>query len=344
MVATDFVAPTADRALGGGVVPTFSVIIPAYQAARSVAEAVHSALAQTVSPHEVIVADDGSTDDIASALAAFAGRIVFLRLPHRGAAAARNAAVCAATGDFVVMLDADDVYEPERLEAVGELAEARPDLDILATDLYHEEAGRIEGRFYDVVDFVIDDQRRGILEACFFACPAMRRSRVLEVGGFDESLALGEDWDLFIRLVLSGARAGLVVRPLMRYRKHPASATAARAQSLEARVTVLEKARSGAELAPQERRFLDTCISRARSRAVLNAAGERARLRSRHLRRSLLGDAVARGLTPATRLALAAATVTPVAQVQLLRRQERRVASRRRGSKLRRSTSRIGDS
>jgi glycosyltransferase involved in cell wall biosynthesis len=325
------VVPAADRPPRQGAVPTFSVVIPAYQTANSVAEAVDSALVQTLSPHEVIVADDGSTDDIASALAAFADRVVFLRLPHRGAAAARNAAVRTSTGDFVVMLDADDVYEPERLEALGELAAARPDLDILATDLYYEEAGRLEGRFYDVMEFVVADQRRGILEACFFACPAMRRSRVLEVGGFDESLELGEDWELFIRLVLAGSRAGLVDRPLMRYRKHAASVTAARARSLAARITVLEKVRREAELAPSERRFLERCISRVRSRAVLNAAAESATADQRHLRRSLLRAAVVRGLTPTTRVALAAAAFTPVARAQLLRRHERRVARRRIG-------------
>jgi glycosyltransferase involved in cell wall biosynthesis len=347
-----FVVPPPDRPPARGPVPTFSVVIPAYQAADSVAEAVDSALAQTLRPHEVIVADDGSTDAIESALAAFTDRVVVLRLPHRGAAAARNAAVRAATGDFVVMLDADDVYEPERLEALGALAAARSDLDILATDLYYEEAGRLEGRFYDLMEFVVAEQRRGILEACFFACPAMRRSRVLEVGGFDESLELGEDWDLFIRLVLSGSRAGLIDRPLMRYRKHAASATSARARSLTARVTVLEKVRREAELGSRERRFLEGCISRVRSRAVLNAAAERARADERGLSRSLLRSAVIPGLTPTTRFALAAAAVTPVARAQLLRRHERRVARRRIGVRgrprvkqsltIRRSTSRSG--
>jgi glycosyltransferase involved in cell wall biosynthesis len=309
-------------------------VIPAYQAAGTIAEAVQSALAQTVEAHEVIVCDDGSTDDIASAIAPFDDRVILLRRPHRGPAAARNSALRVASGDFIVMLDADDVYEPGRLSALGELATARPDLDILATDLYYEEEGRLEGRFYEFVDFVLDDQRRGILEACFIACPALRRVRVLEVGGFDESLGIdgvagpsrirgAEDWDLFIRLILRGSRVGLVNEPLMRYRKHPTSTTPA--QSLSARVTVLERVRSGAGLTLAERRFLKACIARAASRAVLRHANELLAMNG-PFRRSLLGFAGARGITLPTRLALFAAALTPFARTRLLRWQERHVA------------------
>jgi glycosyltransferase involved in cell wall biosynthesis len=321
-----FLAPPPDAPVALGGVPSFSVVIPAYQAAGTIADAVESALAQTLDAHEVIVCDDGSTDDIASAVAPFGDRIVFLRRRHRGPGAARNAALRVASGDFVVMLDADDFYEPERLSALGELATARRDLDILATDLYYEKEGRPQGRFYEFTDFVIDDQRRGIMEACFFACPAMRRARVLEVGGFDESLGIAEDWDLFIRLILSGSRAGLVNEPLMRYRKHPASTTADRARSLAARVAILEKVRSDAGLTPAEHRFLEACIARATSRAVLSHANELVRVNSAYFRRSLLGFIGTRGITPSTRLALSAAAVTPFAPTRLLRWQERRIA------------------
>jgi glycosyltransferase involved in cell wall biosynthesis len=102
--------------------PTFSVAIAAYQAADVVGEAIESALAQTVPPHEVVVCDDGSTDDLDRALEPYRDRIVLLRQRNRGEAAAKNAAARAASGDFVAILDADDVYLPERLEALGRLA------------------------------------------------------------------------------------------------------------------------------------------------------------------------------------------------------------------------------
>src|SRR5256885_260794 len=94
-----FRAPPAPRDIvPRGEPPTFSVVIAAYQAAATIGEAVESALEQSVAPHEVIVCDDGSTDDLERALARYRGRIELRRKPHGGSASARNAAVEAASG------------------------------------------------------------------------------------------------------------------------------------------------------------------------------------------------------------------------------------------------------
>jgi glycosyltransferase involved in cell wall biosynthesis len=324
------VVPAPDRVIEPGPVPSFSIFIPAYQAAAFIAEAVESALAQTVEAHEVIVCDDGSTDETVTALAPYRGQIVLLRRPHRGVNAAKNAAISAASGDFVVELDADDVFEPERLRALGELGAARPDLDLLGTDLYYEEASVRNGRFYEFTEFPLEHQRLRILETCFVACPALRRSRVLEIGGFDESLDIAGDWDLFIRLILEGSRVGIVDEPLMRYRKQAASITANRPRSLAARVTVLEKTRSHPGLTADERRFLEARLIRARSREVLNHAKVLTSSNAPSSRRSMLALAGTRGIAPSTRLALAAAAFTPVAATfPLLSWEERRVVRSR---------------
>src|SRR5215208_7864911 len=91
--ARPYLAPAADAAVEPGPVPSFSIVIPAYQMAGFIAEAVESALGQTLEPREVIACDDGSTDELEAALAPFRERITFLRRPHRGAGAARNEAV-----------------------------------------------------------------------------------------------------------------------------------------------------------------------------------------------------------------------------------------------------------
>ena len=322
-------APPSEAPVRPGQVPTFSIVIPVYQAAAFVGDAVASALAQTVAPHEVIVCDDGSTDDLAAALAPYTDRIIVLRRPHRGVGAARNAAVEIASGEFVVMLDADDVYEPARLAALGELAAARPDLDILATDLWLEEDGAASDRFYDTLGFPLADQRLAILEACFVACPALRRTRVLEEHGFDESLVVAEDWDLFMRLILGGSRAGLVPEPLVRYRRHLSSTTADRARSLWTRVRVLEKVRLHPTLTPDERAFVDRCLSRARTRARLKDASALAGSRGTDVRRSLLRLVRADGTPVATRLVAAAAAVAPRPGATVLAWEERRVARSR---------------
>ena len=133
-----------------------------------------------------------------------------------------------ATGDYVATLDADDEYLPGRLAALEAAALARPDLDILATDVLFETDGRSAGRFNEQTPFPADGQRSAVLDRCFVAVPAVRRTRLLAIGGFDESLRTSEDWDLLIRLVLAGAAAGLVDEPLYRYRLRPDSLTADR--------------------------------------------------------------------------------------------------------------------
>src|SRR3954452_14945140 len=101
--------------------PTISVVIPAYEAAGTIAEAVESALSQEPPPDEVIVADDGSTDPLQEGLEPYRDRVALPRLPHAGGAAARNAACGRASGDFVLFLDADDLLLPGKLAALAGL-------------------------------------------------------------------------------------------------------------------------------------------------------------------------------------------------------------------------------
>jgi glycosyltransferase involved in cell wall biosynthesis len=303
--------------------PSFSVVIPAYNSASSIAEAVKSALAQTVAAHEVIVCNDGSGDDLPGALAGVRDRIVLLDRPHRGAAAARNEAVRAASGEFVAMLDADDAFEPDRLAVLGELASACPELDLLASDAYFESDGRITGRFHEYVDFAPERHDLAILDRCFIAWPALRRERVLAVGGFDDSpqIAPSEDWELFIRLILDGARVGVVDRPLLRYRRHAGSMTANRMQTLRSRVAVLEKTSLRRDLTAQQRQHLARSLVRAHSRTALAEARVQP-----PPRRQLLASARRRDIVPAARLALAATALMPRTRASLLARAERRIA------------------
>jgi glycosyltransferase involved in cell wall biosynthesis len=320
-----FLTPPPDAPLALGATPSFSIVTPAYQAAGTVADAIESALAQTLEAHEVIVCDDGSTDDLEGALAPFRERITLLRRPHRGVGAARNEAIRASSGDFVVLLDADDRYEPDRLRALGELAATRPDLDILGTDAYYQVGDSLKGRFYEFTAFAAEEQRLAILDRCFVAWPALRRARVLDVGSFDESLAIAEDWDLFLRLILTGSKVGIVAEPLMRYRRHPASLTANRSRALRSRVAMLEKARPEVSLNPEERGYLERCLTRALSRSLLFDAQAIIADRRQGTRRRLLALAGS-DAQPTTRLALVAAACAPAIAAPLLAWKERRVA------------------
>ncbi len=268
-----FLAPPVERPPAPGPAPTFSVVIPVYNAAATVGEAIESALRQTVPAHEVIVCDDGSTDDLDDAIAPYRERIIFMRKENGGGASALNAAAARATGEFVALLDADDAYASERLEALNELATARPDLDILTTDAVYEVDGREVGRFNGPANpFAVTQQREAILERCFIFGPAVLRARLLKVGGWDESVAIAYDWDLWLRLILNGSQAGSVDEPLFRYRLHDASLSARRAESLRERVTILERVRSHPGLTDAERVKLGASLAGHRRNALLAEA------------------------------------------------------------------------
>jgi glycosyltransferase involved in cell wall biosynthesis len=165
--------------------PTFSVVIPTYQSADTIADAVRSVLGQTRPAHEIIVVDDGSTDDLDGALEPLLEQITLIRKANGGGASALNAGARQATGDFLAILDSDDVYLPGRLSALAQLAAAQPGLDLLTTDAYFVVDHERVGRFNVANPFPVDGQRETILERCFIFAPAIRRSRLLEIRGFD---------------------------------------------------------------------------------------------------------------------------------------------------------------
>ena len=127
----------------------------------------------------------------------------------------------------------------------GRLGAARPDLDILATDCLLVADGVVTRRYHEPYNpFHTDDQRRAILRQNWIASPAVRRRTWLDAGGYDESIRYGADWECWIRLILGGARAGLVDEPYFCYRQRPDSLTGARCEILRGRVQVLTKTRA----------------------------------------------------------------------------------------------------
>lgn len=319
----DFRAPAVAEQLPARTVPTFSIVIAVHNAASSIAEAVDSALAQTHAPLEVIVCDDGSTDGTAAMLEPYGDRIAYLRMEHRGAASARNSALEIMNGEFFVVLDADDAYLPERLEALAELAIARPDLDIVCTDAFFEADHRVVGRFAEGCPFEVVDQRSAILERCFCAWPAIRRTTLLSAGGFDESLRTGSDWECAIRLIHAGATAGFVDEPLYRYRVHDESLTADRVRTLRERVLFLERVGHSYALTDRERTVLARSLRAQRASLVLTEAEAALRGRSRDARRHALAAARSHGIGWRSRLAALAAVLAPRTAARALERRAR---------------------
>jgi Glycosyl transferase family 2 len=267
MRVAELLAPSGTATRDAGPTPTFSVVVAAYNVAPSIGAALDSAFAQSLAPREVIVCDDGSTDELDAALAPYGDRITLVRKENGGEGSAKNAAARAASGDFVAILDADDAYLPGRLEALAQLAAARPDLDLLTTDAYLEVEGRCVRRCYtDDWRFEVEDQRRAILQRNFiFGHVAVRRARFLAVGGFDETIRWTTDWECWIRMILDGARAGCVAEPLAIYRVHEGGLSASRDRLLAGRVQTLEKTAGRPDLTEEERSLVVGTLDRYRS-------------------------------------------------------------------------------
>lgn len=240
---------------------TVGVLVTAHDVAAHLPAALDSIFAQTRPADQVVVCDDASSDDVDGALRPFGDRVRLVRHPvQRGEGAAKNTAVAALDTDLVVVLDGDDEMTPQRLEALCWLAERRPDLHLLTTT-WEDFGPEVEPTAWSLADhFPTVDQRAEILRWNFVPAPALRRSALLEAGGFDETLRYGPDWECYVRMFLRGAAAGLVPRPLYRYRRWSGQQTADPERVLAGRVRVAEVIAANPLLEPADRRIAEASL------------------------------------------------------------------------------------
>jgi glycosyltransferase involved in cell wall biosynthesis len=200
--------------------PRVSVVIPCYNLGRYLPDAINSVRRQTFSDLEIIIVDDGSTDEeTAGALRAAVGpdlRIV--RSGNRGLPAARNLGISHARGQYVSCLDADDIFEPAWLELAVARLDAAPELAFVShwLEAFGDEQGEWTPGRSDLAALL--DQN------VFNGAALFRRLLVDVVGGFDESMRDGcEDWEFWIRVMEGGHRGATIPSALYRYRRRPDS-------------------------------------------------------------------------------------------------------------------------
>jgi GT2 family glycosyltransferase len=321
-VRSHLAPPPPPGSTPAGRAPTFSVIVAAYQAAETIGAALDSALNQTLPPVDVVVCDDGSTDGLDAALARFGDRVHVLRLANAGEGSAKNAAAREARGEFVAILDADDTYLPERLAALSELATARPDLDVLTTNARLEARGTLVRYCYGADwTFPVVHQRQEILRRNFvFGHAAVRRERLLAVGGFDETIRWTADWELWIRMILSGSAVGCVDEPLAVYNLHEASLTAQRSSLTRGRIETLDKTARNPALSGEEQEIVSVARRAATRELALIELRDSSSVGGAVLRRRALVVASDRGHGVMTRLKAAAVFAAPRLASRLLRR------------------------
>jgi len=176
--------------------PAVAIVIPCFEQKRFLRRAIDSALAQTVPPREVIVVDDGSDEDLSDIAEAFP-QVVFIRQGNRGTSGAKNRGMKAATSDKIVFLDADDALKPDALASGLECFEANPQAGFVYGGFEVVSRGSRETELQRVESHrdLIRTNWIGMLGAVMFD-----RRKLVGCGGFDETLEMCEDWDLFLRL------------------------------------------------------------------------------------------------------------------------------------------------
>jgi glycosyltransferase involved in cell wall biosynthesis len=208
--------------------PLVSVLIPAFNAGRTIERALASVFAQDREEFELIVVDDGSTDDTAERAARYEGvRLLRLRR-NRGVSAASNAGVALAKGEFIAFLDADDEWLPGKLEAQIAVLEASPTTsfvcgpwrEVRLSGSTTVQPSRGQAHLYSETAW------RELLAASFVLKSTVmaRKACILNAGGFDEKLLIAEDQDMWIRLALLGT-VGWYPEPLTIHYETPNSLT-----------------------------------------------------------------------------------------------------------------------
>jgi glycosyltransferase involved in cell wall biosynthesis len=185
-----------------------SVIIPVYNSARTIRRAVDSVLSQTHPPNEIVLVDDGSTDNLAAAVTSYGKQVRLLRKMNGGAASARNFGIENSRGEYVAFLDSDDYWERDKLDRQLEVFRRHSDLGLCASRYYQQVPGELRAppveESADLLNRVlaVSDREAFTVGTRIWTSTVLLRRQVLGHQRFDPKLRTAEDRDLWIRLAM----------------------------------------------------------------------------------------------------------------------------------------------
>jgi glycosyltransferase involved in cell wall biosynthesis len=254
-----------------------SVIMPAYNVAPYIGPAIESVLAQTEQDWEILVVDDGSTDESASIAEQYAARdsrVRLLRQANGGISAARNRALRESTGAFIAILDSDDLWDPRYLEAQLGILRRHPEVDVVTGNgrflggRYHGQPARPwpDPRPQPTLRHMLED------ETSIFIMSVLRRRVYETIGGFDETLRTNEDYDFWLRAAAAGFRFRRNDEPLGHYRRRDDSMSASDLRMLTGIIRVYTKLRPHLAGHPAELAILDAQIAHFQRRVLAEQA------------------------------------------------------------------------
>lgn len=239
--------------------PSITLVIPAFNRGGLIAQTLDSALNQTQQFLEIIVVDDGSTDDTAKVLDRYDDRIRRLHVANGGVQRARNRGVAAAMGQFVALCDSDDLLEPSYVETMTSWLTMNPQCDSIYTNFVtFDEDGVIADKFANAPPTFFDGARRTgqfyssvpdlyartlQYQPLFSSGNLIRRSLYEDLGGYDPQFngIGGEDYEFTLRLI-EAAEMSLCVTPLVRVRRHRGNDSMDNVRQVRGDVIILEYA------------------------------------------------------------------------------------------------------
>lgn len=206
-----------------------SIIVPTYNTFKYLPFSIASALASEYDNYEIIVVDDGSTDNTQELVASYLNekRIKYIYQDNKGLASARNTGIQNAKGEFLVFLDADDLLQPKKLDVQSHFLYQHPEIDIV----YSNSQWFIEDNPNDTHPVTFPIYEGNVIDKLVYGnfihvnSVMARKAKVLEVGCFDEKLKELEDWDLWLRMTLAGSKFGFTPGILSKVRIRKGSMT-----------------------------------------------------------------------------------------------------------------------